>query len=113
MHPAVQARSQVNPALLLAPLSPQLAKSSDNPEREFQAICDFPSPLPTRHVQGGEAKPLDQSNLFLTHFYSQGLPLQEERDRNKSDILALGTRGRSSVPAECGHEVQESGSLFS
>ena len=42
------------------------------------------------------AKPLDQSNLFLTHFHSQGLPLQEERDRNKSDILALGTCGRSS-----------------
>ena len=72
------------------------------------------SPLRSLPATFGEerAKPLDQSNLFLTHFHSQGLPLQEERDRNKSgekkkkkkerkksDILALGTCGRSSSSA--------------
>lgn len=101
MHPAVQARSRTNPSRLLAPLSPQLAKSSDDPKREFQAICDFPSPSPRAlphptTFREEKTKPLDQSNLFLTHFHSQGLPLREEGDRNKSDILALGTWGRSS-----------------
>ena len=45
------------------------------------------SPLRSLPATFGEerAKPLDQSNLFLTHFHSQGLPLQEERDRNKSE----------------------------
>lgn len=57
MYPAVQAPSRSN-TLPLAPLSPQLAKSSNNPKREFQAICDlplYPHP-PPRHVQGGEGK---------------------------------------------------------
>lgn len=94
MHPAVKARSRINPAPLLDPLSPQLAKSSNNPKREYQAICDFTSP-PHATLREERAKPLDQSNLFLTHFHSQGLPLQEEGDRNKSDTLVQGTWARS------------------
>lgn len=103
MHPTVQARSAINASPLLALLSPQLAKSRDNPKREFQAICDSSPPLPPPRATFREerAKPLDQSNLFLTHFHCQGLPLQEEGDRNKSDIWALGTWGRNPRSA-CG-----------
>lgn len=98
LYPAVQARSRSNTLPLLAPLSPQLAKSSNNPKREFQAICDLPlyphPPPPSATFREERVKPLDQSNLFLTHFRAQGLPLQEEGDRNISNTLASGTRGR-------------------
>lgn len=60
MQPAAQARSRINPWPLLAPLSHQLAKSSNNPKREFQAICDFPSdptPTPAPHLERREQSP--------------------------------------------------------
>lgn len=53
----------------------QLAKSSDHSKREFQAICDsLPPPHRTHAVfrERGQSL-LDQSNLFLTYFHSQGL----------------------------------------
>lgn len=65
-------------------------------------VTPLPPPSPPRATFREErAKPLDQSNLFLTHFHCQGLPLQEEGNRNKSDIWALGTWGRNSRSA-CG-----------
>lgn len=78
-------RSRINPS----PCSTfsQLAKSSDHPKREFQAICDsLPPPHRTHSVfrERGQS-PLDQSNLFLTHFHSQGLPLGGGEGRRKEN----------------------------
>lgn len=82
--PTLQTESRINPSPLLPPLSPQMAKPSDNPKREFQAICDSlpaPPPPPTSTKFTEErAKPLDQSNLFLTYFRSRRLLLQGEGD---------------------------------
>lgn len=75
------ARSRINPLPLLSPLSTQLARSNKKPGREFQTAHLHP-PTTFREER---AKPLDQSNLVLTHFHSQGLPLQ---------VSAQGRRGR-------------------
>lgn len=88
------------PCLFLLPFHPSWLNQAIILKGNFRLFVTSPlrSPPPPHHATFREekAKPLDQSNLFLTHFHSQGLPLQEEGDRNKSNTLALGTWGRHS-----------------
>lgn len=91
-------RSRINPS----PCSTfsQLAKSSDHSKAIIQAICDsLPPPYRTHAVfrERGQS-PLDQSNLFLTHFHSQGLLFLGGRERELNlCALVLGENSRCAL----------------
>lgn len=88
----------VIPCLFLLPFHPSWLNQAIILKGNFRLFVTYPStrtpPPPSATFREERVKPLDQSNLFLTHFRAQGLPLQEEGDRNISNTLASGTRGR-------------------